>query len=139
MPKIPRCCCRREHVELGHVGHRYPLGLGLCRHLRGRRRRGRDRGHGRLHGGRRTGRRRRRRWFPVLVIGQHPRRASERYITYVLLPSTIQLLQLVVKHAAFLELVIRLVQSQRRPCVLDRVVRFCLDVLSEDEPGEKTE
>ena len=47
-----------------------------------------------------------------------------------------QLLQLVIKHAAFLRLLIRLVQSQRRPYVL---VHFCRNVLSKDEPGEETE
>ena len=42
--------------------------------------------------------------------------------THVLLPSAIQLLQLVIKHASFLERVVCLVQFQCRARILDRVV-----------------
>jgi hypothetical protein len=75
--------------------------------------------------------------FQFCPCGQQTRskHSVEQHVTHVLLPSTIQLLQLVIKHPSFLERVVCLVQFQCRPRILDGIVCLRLDVLSEDEPG----
>jgi hypothetical protein len=79
--------------------------------------------------------------FQFCPCGQHTRSKHpvEQNITHVLLPNAIQLLHLVIKHPSFLERVVCLVQFQCRARILDRFVCLRLDVLSEDEPGQKTE
>ena len=70
------------------------------------------------------------------MCSKHP---VERKSHARVLPSAIQLLQFVIKHASFLERVVYLVQFQCRACILDPVVCLRVDVLSEDEPGRETE
>jgi hypothetical protein len=59
--------------------------------------------------------------------------------TYILLPFTIQLFQLFVKDTTLLEIMICFIQPERASSVLDRIVRVSLNMLMQDEPGQKTE
>lgn len=59
--------------------------------------------------------------------------------TYILLPFTIQLVQLFVKDAALFKIMISFVQPKRTSSVLDRIVRVSLNVFVEDEPGQETQ
>ena len=57
----------------------------------------------------------------------------------MLLPLAIQLLQLLIPYALLLILMERLQQQQGASCVLNRVMLAGLNVLFEDDPGEKAE
>jgi hypothetical protein len=59
--------------------------------------------------------------------------------TYILLPFTIQLLQLSIKDTAVFEILKRLIQPERTSSVLDRIVRVSLNMFMQDEPGQETQ
>lgn len=58
---------------------------------------------------------------------------------HILPPLLVQLVELLIKDTLLLKVVVRLVQIQRRPRVLDRIVRVRLDVLAEHKPREEAQ